>query len=233
MDQKKHMELQLIRWKTDEGYTSNLLAAKSRIAPLKIIDVVRLELCGAVLQSRLYGFIVAEMPEMKFERIYHIVDSEIVRAMINKDSYGFNTFAANRVGEIHRHTQIENWFWIEGKLNIADLTTRGCNAAELNSDSMWQNGPEFLNLPEADWPIFSETNITCLPEQRKQFVGSVIEASQNHSLTAVIDIQRFSKYKLLLNVTARILKLYARFKVGGDKQNSEISIEDTRIAEQM
>ena len=91
-----------IRWKTDEGYTSNLLAAKSRIAPLKIIDVVRLELCGAVLQSRLYGFIVTEIPEMKFERIYHIVDSEIVRAMINKDSYGFNTFAANRVGGTHK-----------------------------------------------------------------------------------------------------------------------------------
>jgi len=89
-----------IRWKTDQGFVSNLVAAKSRIAPLKIIDVVRLELCGAVLNSRLYKFILQEMPDLEFKRVYHIVDSEIVRAMINKESYGFNTFAVNRIGEI-------------------------------------------------------------------------------------------------------------------------------------
>ena len=222
-----------IRWKTSGGYVSNLLAAKSRIAPLKIIDVVRLELCGAVLNSRLYVFIKKEMPDVEFNRIYHIVDSEIVKAMINKDSYGFNTFAANRIGEIHRNTKSENWYWIEGKLNIADITTRGCDAAELNEDSTWQNGPDFLKLPESEWPILSETTIADLPERKKQFVGIVAEASQNHSLATVIDIQRFSKVKMLLNVTALIMKLYSRFKSGGDKLDTDISTEDTRLAERM
>ena len=133
-----------IRWKTPTGYVSSLLAAKSRIAPLKIIDTVRLELCGAVLNSRLYVFIKEELPSVSFVKVYHIVDREIVKAMINKESYGFNTFAANRIGEIHRNTSQDNWYWIEGTLNIADITTRGRKASELHKDSTWQNGPEFL-----------------------------------------------------------------------------------------
>ena len=222
-----------IRWRTNQGYVSNLVAAKSRIAPLKIIDVVRLELCGAVLNSRLYKFILNEMPDLDFKQVYHIVDSEIVKAMINKESYGFNTFAANRIGEIHRNTQTSNWYWIEGKLNVADITTRGCNASELNSGSIWQNGPEFLKLPESEWPLLSETNITDLPEQRKAFVGAVSKATQDHSVTTIIEIQRFSKLKMLLNVTALILKLYSRFRKGGDQQDTRITVKDTEMAEQL
>ena len=64
---------------------------------------------------------------MKFQKVYHIVDSEIVKAMTGKESYGFNTFVANRIGEIYRNSEQDNWYWIEWSKNIADLATRGCN----------------------------------------------------------------------------------------------------------
>ena len=89
------------RWKVPNGYECRLIATKCRIAPLKIHDIVRQELCGAVVSKRLRCYIEKEL-NIKFERIYHILDSEIVKAMINKSSYGFNTFAANRIGEIHQ-----------------------------------------------------------------------------------------------------------------------------------
>ena len=222
-----------IRWWTPCGYISHLLAAKSRIAPLKIIDVVRLELCGAVLNSRLYTFITKEMPDIEFNRVYHIVDSEIVKAMINKESYGFNTFAANRIGEIHRNTEPDNWYWIEGSLNIADVTTRGCHAAALNERSTWQNGPEFLRLSESEWPTLSETTVTMLPEERNKFVGVTRTAMQQTSLTSVIDISRFSKLKLLLNMTARLMKLYTRFKKDGNKADTDITPSDVKLAEEL
>ena len=42
------------RWETVSGKgSSRLIAAKSRIAPIKVIDIVRLELCGAVISKRL------------------------------------------------------------------------------------------------------------------------------------------------------------------------------------
>ena len=46
-------------------------------------------------------------------KCYHIVDSQIVHGMIQKESYGFNTFAATRVGEIQQNTSPKEWFWME------------------------------------------------------------------------------------------------------------------------
>ena len=141
--EKAYGAVAYIRWKIEERYICILVAAKNRIAPVKKIDVVRLELCGAVIGTRLRTYIEKET-DFKFEKIYHITDSEIVRAMIRKKSYGFNTFAANRIGEINRATKEDEWYCIESPLNVADLVTRGCKISELGADSTWQKGPPFL-----------------------------------------------------------------------------------------
>ena len=52
--------------------------------------------------------------------ISHSEDSEIVKAMISKESCGFNTYAANRIGEIQQETNPSEWVWTAGSLNIAD-----------------------------------------------------------------------------------------------------------------
>ena len=103
-----------------------IIMSKNKIAPLKIIDIVRLELGGALLGTRLRNFIIKES-NIEFEKIYHFVDSEIVKGMIGKGSYGFDTFEANRVGEIEVGTNQTEWFWIPGSMNTADLITRGCS----------------------------------------------------------------------------------------------------------
>ena len=56
------------------------------------------------------------------------------------------TFAANRIGEIQELTEKGNWYWVEGTLNIADLTTRPFDetTSDLSADGEWQNGPSFL-----------------------------------------------------------------------------------------
>ena len=87
------------RWQLeDHTYGARLLTAKNRIAPIKVVDIVRLELTGAAVSKRLRVFIEEEM-RYKFIKVYHITDREIVKAMINKESYGFNTFTANRINK--------------------------------------------------------------------------------------------------------------------------------------
>ena len=58
--------------------------------------------------------------------ILHIVDTEIVRAMVQKESFGFDTFAATKVREIQGSTDPKEWYWISGGINIADLITKNC-----------------------------------------------------------------------------------------------------------
>ena len=92
------------RWKcSDDYFKSNLICSKNRLAPIKVNDTVRLELLGAVISKRLRSVIEKHM-RYDFEKTYHIVDNEILKAMISKGSYGFNTFAANRIGEIQNST---------------------------------------------------------------------------------------------------------------------------------
>ena len=224
-----------IRWCTPNGYVSRLLVAKSRIAPLKIVDPVRLELCAALLNSRLYVFIQREIPQIEFSQVFHIVDSEIVKAMVNKQSYGFNTFAANRIGEIHRNTEPDNWYWIEGELNIADILTReGRNISDISQESIWQNGPEFLKLSTVDWPIFSKTEKRNLPELKKEFVCTTKSNILPTSLASIIDIERFSKLQLLLHTTARLMNLQNKYKkVSNRKKTNDILPSELELAERI
>ena len=217
------------RWKTSSGYKCRLIMAKSRIAPLKIIDIVRLELCGAVINKRIRTYIQKEM-EIEFQKVYHIVDSEIVKAMINRDSYGFNTFAANRIGEIHQDTMKEEWYWLSGKLNIADILTRGSSTEKIDENSIWQRGPKFLELDEAEWPVRSLTSVIDIPELKpiSAFVGVT---DSEDTLAWRININRFSKWSTLIHTTARILKLYKRFKTFGDRNQTSILPEDLYCAE--
>ena len=227
-----------VRWKTPAGFESFILAAKSRIAPLRIVDIVRLELCGAVLNARLYAFIVHELRDIAFKEVYHVIDSEIVRAMINKDSYGFRTFAANRIGEIQEYTEKENWYWVEGNLNIADLTTRPFDRTTVNLDANgeWQKGPNFLQQTTDKWPIKSESMVSALPEVKGNFVGAVSSAS-SCSIASRISYERFSSINRLLRTTAMIERLQKRFKKStlGTQENSrlmDLSPADIVLAEE-
>ena len=178
------------------------------------MDIVRLELCGAVLNTRLYTFIIHELRDIKFERVYHIIDGEIVRAIINKDSYGFRSFAANRIGEIQEYTEKENWYWVERSLNIADLTTRSIDKVDKKGpESEWQRGPQFLQLPVEEWSIKSEAKVSALPEVKKSFVGRVSRMPSS-SLGSIVNYERFSSLNRLLRTMAWIEKLQKKYKRG-------------------
>ena len=89
-----------IRWQTADGsYEARLLTSKNRISPKRKLTVPRLELCGAVIACRLRNTIMKET-NFSFDKVFHLVDSSIVRAQIQKESYGFATFVALRIGEI-------------------------------------------------------------------------------------------------------------------------------------
>lgn len=136
------------RWALNNGQCScRLPLSKNQLAPIKKISIDRIEVSGALLNSRLKTFLLKHC-RYKFIKCYHIMDSQIVHSMIQKESYRFNTFATSRMGEIQQNTNPNEWFWMESKYNIADWLARGKKPNEINLDSIWQNGPSFLELPK-------------------------------------------------------------------------------------
>ena len=215
------------RWNIGDGkFKAAIIASKNKIAPIKIVNIVRLELCGSVLSKRLRVFIQSEM-RYTFDKVIHIVDSEIVKGMIDSDSHGFNTYPANRIGEIHASTRKEEWYWGPGELNTADYATRGMSPSELDEGSLWQTGPLYLQSPMESWPTEQQVSIMDLPE-KKTITHSCVHKPVTETLADRFDLNRFSKLSVLLNTTASILKLYKRFK-----QNSteDVAIKAEDIAE--
>ena len=206
-----------LRWECGGTFVSRLVMAKSRTAPLKTIDIVRLELCGAVLSSRIRLTIQREMTQ-KVSKVIHLTDSEIVHAMVHRQSYGFNTFVANRVGEIQQHSLSNEWAWVSGSPleNVADIITRGSSPNELAAESMWQNGPAFLSLPESQWPVRYEVNKEVkVPEselKRTQPPNLVAFVIETDSVADRIDCSRFSRWDKLIGVTAMVLYACKRFR---------------------
>ena len=189
-----------VRWElSNGGFESCLLVAKSKIAPTKSLTIVRLELLAAVISVRLRLSIETEC-RYKFDRIIHIVDSDIVRAMVQRESYGFSTFVSTKIGEIQSGSKPNDWYWVNGEYNIADILSRGEKPENLNGSSMWQKGPEFLSLPFEDWPIRNDCSTNELPEL-KQNVMTVIATPE------IIPSSRFSNFVKLIRVTARVLSI--------------------------
>ena len=142
----------------DSSYTCKLICSKNRLAPTRQLSIPRIELCGAVIGCRLREFVRQEL-DWKVKNVIHFTDSEIVKAQIQKDSFRFNTFVANRISEIQTITSPDEWYWIPSDVNVADYTTRVCNYSMLGTNSVWQNGPDFLRYQFENWPIEGVCNV--------------------------------------------------------------------------
>ncbi|RXN38928.1 gag-pol fusion poly [Labeo rohita] len=191
-----------LRWKTRDKVVVKLVESKAKLTPLdQKGDVIKAELCGAVFATRLKKYFEKHC-HIKAKQWIHFVDSQTILAAIQKDSYGYQTFFANRIGEIQKAGHVEDWRWIEGRRNIADILTRGATPEELNEGLEWQQGPEFLKLPKTDWPMKTASEITSsaaenvVKLQRKAF-SAVITRSQSKERTGPIgpDIKADLKLK--------------------------------------
>ena len=109
------------RWTLLDGSrVCNLIMSKAKLGPLTHKGgVVKNELSGATFAARLKCWIV-EHTNIEFGNQFHFLDSRIVQDMVLKESYGFNTFAGLRVGEIQRKTDVTLWRHIPSQENVSE-----------------------------------------------------------------------------------------------------------------
>lgn len=130
-----------------------LICAKSKVAPLKRLSICRLELVASVLLANLMTVVLETYRnKIKFSNIYAWTDSSVVLSWLKSSPHRWKTFVANRVALIQDKIAPSNWHHISTLHNPADAASRGLMPSELLNHTQWWVGPDWLSLPNNQWP---------------------------------------------------------------------------------
>lgn len=172
----------------------NLITAKTRVAPIKQVSIPRLELCGAVLLTKLLVE-VSQVLDIPKSHIFAWTDSEVVLAWLSAHPSKWKTFIANRVAEIITHLDRSQWHYVKSQLNPADGASKGIKTAELVHHKLWLHGPPWLN--EEIVTYTQPNNNHTILEERKSLVHVATSENDDDSIW-----WKFSSLTKLLRVVA-------------------------------
>lgn len=202
-----------IRTLTDAKWSAQLLCSKSKVAPIKLLTIPRMELCAVELACKLIRRI-RRMSMFHDAPVYIWTDSEIVLFWLRKPCNLLKTFVANRVTKILDTVRVDQSRYIPTDQNPADLLSRGVRAESLIDRSLWWNGPTLLSQSNEDWPLW-EPRVS--DAATVEATNTEVKRSNNRDnvvlLTTATDTQpeielisRWSSYKKTCRVTAFILR---------------------------
>ncbi|GFW35921.1 DUF5641 domain-containing protein [Trichonephila clavipes] len=194
---KAYGAVSYVRLRTFDKISVHLLASKSRVAPLKVLTLPRLELMGALLAARLAKEISRVLNEKISTTNYFWTDSTIALSWIQGPSNRWKVFVANRVKEIRSLTDKDSWRHCPGKDNPSDLLTRGISADSLINCEKWWKGPSFLQegntVPVSNNVLLSDESAyleELKPTERKTLTVILDNNLLNHILSVSNNFQK-------------------------------------------
>ncbi|XP_055622739.1 uncharacterized protein LOC129766247 [Toxorhynchites rutilus septentrionalis] len=188
-----------LRYSHGDTIECTLVAAKTRVSPLKFHSIPRLELQAAVLGVRLASTVKESLSVNITRRIFWS-DSPDVICWVNSDHRRFTPFVAHRVSEILDSTEPADWRWVPTKQNVADDGTKWVKLPDMSAEARWYTGPHFLMCTEKYWPQQPTVTRTTETELRPYLLMHV---QKTEPLLCFSD---FSSWRKMVNTIAYVLR---------------------------
>ncbi|XP_074653621.1 uncharacterized protein LOC141907778 [Tubulanus polymorphus] len=213
----------------------SFIMAKSRVTPLKIITIPRLELAAATVAARLDRLIRNEIG-IKVEPSYFWTDSTSVLKYIRNENLRFQVNVANRIAVIRDLTTPDQWFLVNGADNPADDASRGFKVQQLlDGNSRWLTGPAFLSSLESEWP--NQPDVEAIPttdvevNKKQKYICTLVVTEAEDP--CMMYFQRFSSWTRLKRCIAWILRFKVNLagRLNGVKVADPITVRELRQAE--
>ncbi|XP_055633808.1 uncharacterized protein LOC129774135 [Toxorhynchites rutilus septentrionalis] len=196
-----------LRAEFSEKIQCAIIGGKTKVAPLKTLSIPRLELMAAVI----------------------VIYIRTVLAWINANHCSYRQFVACRIGEMLSKSKVEEWRWVPSRENVADEALKWGRGPCLSTSGRWFTGPEYLLLPEEQWPADVKPFLETTTEEMK---SCLVHQTMNGEV--VIDWSRFSKWQRLwrtIGYVQRYVKNYMLKAKGSELQVGSLTQEELYNAE--
>ena len=241
----------------DGSLSSNIVAAKTRVAPTIATSIPRLELLGAVVGVRMAKRISATLDIPMNTSVFWSYSVNVIWWARGR-SRQFKPFVANRVGEIQSISDPAQWRYVPTSINPADFLSRGMKAKDLKKCDVWWKGPEYLLQPEIAWP--SNRTVNGPIENAELKLGSKLKTPKEIPMTTnhtesqryeptfqafvttfdsdvqpTIDPRRYSSWLKLRRITAWMMRFVSNCqrkkeeRIAGELTEGELKVADIQL----
>ena len=192
----------------DERVSVALVMGKSRVSPLKMITIPRLELTAATVAVKLGALVKGEL-KVENVKMFYYTDSTVTLGYICNDVRRFRVFVANRHQLIRSYSEKEEWRHVDTKENPADDASRGLAMGQEDKVKRWLNGPEFLytQLQNDESAISSD-----IPEDDPEVIKTVNSCAVEPETILNVLERRISRWMRIKRVMAAVLLFVKRIK---------------------